>query len=79
MKKRLISGIKPSGKIHIGNYLGSIKKWLELQGEYESFFFLADYHATCVRPYYQLNTEQNFRFHIHHSDNKVQRHDNFLH
>ncbi len=51
MKKRLISGIKPSGKIHIGNYLGSIKKWLELQGEYESFFFLADYHA--------LTTEKN--------------------
>ena len=45
MKKRLISGIKPTGKIHIGNYLGSIKKWLELQEEYESFFFIADYHA----------------------------------
>lgn len=45
MKKRLISGIKPTGKIHLGNYLGAIKNWIELQNEYDSFYFIADLHA----------------------------------
>ncbi len=51
MKKILVSGIKPTGKIHLGNYLGSIKNWIELQDKYDCFFFLADYHA--------LTTEKN--------------------
>ena len=54
MKKKLISGIKPTGKIHIGNYLGAIKKWIDLQDTYECFFFIADYHA--------LTTEKNKDF-----------------
>jgi len=54
MKKKLISGIKPTGKLHIGNYLGAIKKWIDLQDTYECFFFIADYHA--------LTTEKNKDF-----------------
>lgn len=50
MKKRLVSGIKPSGAMHIGNYLGAIKQWLEYQYDYESFLFVADYHALTSRP-----------------------------
>ena len=44
---RIISGIQPSGELHIGNYLGAIKKWLELQSDSknECFFFIADYHS----------------------------------
>ena len=45
MKKRLLSGIKPSGTIHIGNYFGAMKQFVDLQDEYESFIFIADLHA----------------------------------
>lgn len=45
MKKRLVSGIKPTGDIHIGNYFGAMKQFLDLQYKYESFIFVADYHA----------------------------------
>ncbi len=45
MKKRLISGIQPSGIIHIGNYFGAIKQFVDLQNEYETSIFIADLHA----------------------------------
>jgi tryptophanyl-tRNA synthetase len=45
MKKVLFSGIQPTGQIHIGNYLGAIKQWVELQEQYESIISIADYHA----------------------------------
>lgn len=48
MKKRIFSGIKPSGNLHIGNYLGAIKNWVELQSEYESIFCIVDLHAITV-------------------------------
>lgn len=42
---RILSGIQPSGKLHLGNYLGAIKQHIELQDKGESFYFIADYHA----------------------------------
>jgi tryptophanyl-tRNA synthetase len=48
MKKRILSGIQPSGKLHIGNYLGAIKNWVELQNEYESFFCIVNLHAITL-------------------------------
>ncbi len=45
MKKRLISGIQPSGIIHIGNYFGAIKQFVDLQNEYNASIFIADLHA----------------------------------
>ncbi|MDD3662516.1 MAG: tryptophan--tRNA ligase [Candidatus Pacebacteria bacterium] len=45
MKKRLLSWIKPSGTIHLGNYFGAIKQFVLLQDEYDSFIFIADFHA----------------------------------
>jgi tryptophanyl-tRNA synthetase len=45
MKKRLLSGIKPTGEIHIGNYFGAMKQFVDLQDDYENFIFIADYHA----------------------------------
>ena len=45
MKKRLFSGVKPTGHLHIGNYLGSIKQWVPLQDEYECIFSVVDLHA----------------------------------
>lgn len=47
-KKRIISGIQTSGDVHLGNYLGSIKRWVDGQDEYDSFIFLADLHAITV-------------------------------
>jgi len=45
MKKRLFSGIQPSGEIHIGNYLGALKNWVSLMAEFESIYCVVDYHA----------------------------------
>jgi len=47
---RIFSGIQPSGELHIGNYLGAVKNWAELQRSYESFFCVVDYHAITT-PY----------------------------
>ena len=47
---RVFSGIQPSGSLHIGNYLGAVKNWAELQRSHESFFCIVDYHAITV-PY----------------------------
>lgn len=44
-KKVLLSGIQPSGKPHIGNYFGLMKRIVDYQDEYQSYFFIADYHA----------------------------------
>ena len=46
-KKRLLTGLRPTGKFHLGNYVGTFEKDLELQnsGEYECFFLIADYHT----------------------------------
>src|SRR3989344_1565238 len=44
-KKILVSGVKPTGRPHIGNYFGAMKRFVDLQGEYESYIFIPDYHA----------------------------------
>ncbi|RMF93886.1 MAG: tryptophan--tRNA ligase [Nitrospinota bacterium] len=44
-KARVLSGMRPTGKLHLGNYLGALKNWLSLQERYECFYFLADWHA----------------------------------
>jgi tryptophanyl-tRNA synthetase len=44
-KKILLSGVKPTGLCHIGNYFGAMRQFVELSKEYESFIFIADYHA----------------------------------
>lgn len=49
-KKRVFSGIQPSGEIHLGNYLGAIKNWVALQEKYNCFYSIVDYHAITV-PY----------------------------
>lgn len=47
-KKRILSGIQTSGDVHLGNYLGAIKRWVDCQDDYDSFIFLADLHAITV-------------------------------
>ena len=43
--KRILSGMQPSGKLHLGNYFGALKNWVDLQDDFECFFFIADWHA----------------------------------
>ena len=47
---RVLSGIQPSGKLHIGNFFGAMRQHLQLQAEHESFYFIADYHALTSNP-----------------------------
>jgi tryptophanyl-tRNA synthetase len=45
MRKRVLSGMRPTGKLHLGNYMGALYNWVRLQNEYECYFFIADWHA----------------------------------
>ena len=47
-KKRVLSGIQPSGDLHLGNYLGAIKRWVERQYEKENYFCIVDLHAITL-------------------------------
>jgi tryptophanyl-tRNA synthetase len=48
MKPRVLSGIQPTGNLHIGNYLGALKNWVRLQHDYECVFCIVDLHAITV-------------------------------
>src|SRR5437667_12501924 len=60
-KPRILSGVQPSGKLHLGNYFGAIKQHIELQEQGECFYFIANYHAmTTARDMSdKLSAEQN--------------------
>lgn len=45
MKKRILSGMRPTGKLHIGHYVGALENWINLQEKYENFHLIADYHV----------------------------------
>jgi tryptophanyl-tRNA synthetase len=45
MKPRILSGVQPSGDLHIGNYIGALKQWVDLQDDYENYFCVVDHHA----------------------------------
>jgi tryptophanyl-tRNA synthetase len=49
-KKRILSGMRPTGKLHLGNYAGALENWIELQDQYENFFFVADWHSLTTNP-----------------------------
>ena len=48
-KKRMLSGIQPSGDLHLGNYLGAIKNWADRVNDYDCYYFMADMHTITVR------------------------------
>jgi tryptophanyl-tRNA synthetase len=52
-KKRILSGMRPTGKLHIGHYVGALENWIKLQNEYDSFHLIADYHVLTT----DLSTE----------------------
>lgn len=49
VKKVMLSGIQPSGDLHLGNYLGAVKNWAELAEEFDCYYFMADLHSITVR------------------------------
>ncbi len=48
MTSRVLSGVQPTGNLHLGNYLGAIKQWVDIQGSYECLFCIVDLHAITV-------------------------------
>ena len=44
-RKRVLSGMRSTGKLHLGNYVGALQNWVAMQDKYECFFFIADWHA----------------------------------
>jgi len=61
MKKRVLSGMRPTGRMHLGNFSGALENWKRLQEEYESFFFVADWHALST----DYEKTSNLREYIH--------------
>ena len=61
MAKRVLSGMRPTGKLHIGHYHGVLANWLKLQNEYECFFFVADWHALTTDYANPSNIKDNIR------------------
>ena len=48
-KERVLSGMRPSGRLHLGNYLGALANWVTLQDAYDCFYFSADWHVLTDR------------------------------
>ena len=50
--EKVLSGIRPTGHLHLGNYFGAVKSFVKMQNEYDCYFFIADWHSltTCPSP-----------------------------
>ena len=57
--KRILSGMRPSGRLHLGNYAGALENWVKLQDEFDSFFFVADWHALTTNPSAAFDVREN--------------------
>jgi tryptophanyl-tRNA synthetase len=59
-KKRILSGMRPTGKLHLGHLVGALESWVALQKEYQNFHLIADYHVLTT----DLNTENIYQYSI---------------
>ena len=50
MKPIVVSGIRPTGNLHLGNYFGAVKSFIQMQNDYNCYFFIADWHSLTTRP-----------------------------
>ena len=50
MKDIVLSGIRPTGNLHLGNYYGAVRSFVKMQEEYNCFFFIADWHSLTTHP-----------------------------
>lgn len=60
-KKRVMSGMRPTGKLHLGHYLGVLKNWVKIQDDYNCFFQIADWHALTTKYNSTSDMPQNVR------------------
>ena len=58
-KGRILSGMRPTGKLHLGNWVGALRNWVELQDDYENFHMVADWHALTTSPEDSAKIEGN--------------------
>jgi tryptophanyl-tRNA synthetase len=58
IRPRVLSGMRPTGKLHLGNYMGALANWVKMQDEYECYFFIADWHALTTDYADTSNVEQ---------------------
>jgi len=58
-KKRILSGMRPSGRLHLGNYAGALENWVELQHDFDCFYFVADWHALTTNPSAAFDVNEN--------------------
>jgi len=58
-RPRILSGMRPTGKLHLGNYMGALANWVKLQDSYECYFFIADWHAFTTDYADTSQVEQN--------------------
>ena len=61
MKQKIMSGMRPTGKLHLGHYLGVIDNWVKLQDEYDCYFSVADWHALTTKYDKTENLKQDIR------------------
>ena len=61
MKKRILTGDRPTGKLHLGHFVGSLKNRVKLQDEYECFFIIADLHTLTTQPEKTAELRENIR------------------
>ena len=57
--ERVLSGMRPTGRLHLGNYLGALDNWVRLQADYECFYFVADWHALTTEVPEKGEIQQN--------------------
>ncbi|MCS7284297.1 MAG: tryptophan--tRNA ligase, partial [Hydrogenobacter thermophilus] len=58
---RVISGMRPTGRLHLGHYFGVVKNWISLQEEHETIFFIADWHALTTAYKKTSELQQNIK------------------
>jgi len=49
-RDRVLSGMRPSGQLHLGNFLGALENWVKLQDQFECFYFVANWHVLTTNP-----------------------------
>src|SRR5271154_2101762 len=60
-RPRVLSGMRPTGRLHLGNYMGALYNWVQLQHQYECYFFVADWHALTTDYADTSNLKENIR------------------
>jgi tryptophanyl-tRNA synthetase len=58
-RQRVLSGMRPTGKVHLGNHLGALEHWVRMQDDYDCFYFVANWHALTTDPGHSVQAPAN--------------------